>query len=64
MELHSYSSICLQARYLFELGIDLKRVEIISDDYEAIADTVRRLSNQHDLVFTSGGIGKQCCYHE
>ncbi|KAI8376851.1 MoaB/Mog domain-containing protein [Blakeslea trispora] len=45
------------AKYLFELGIDLKRVEIIPDDYEAIEETIKRLSSKHDLVFTSGGIG-------
>ncbi|KAG0181011.1 hypothetical protein DFQ28_004726 [Apophysomyces sp. BC1034] len=47
----------LNAKYLFELGIDLKRVEIIADDYSAIQETIRRLSTQHDIVFTSGGIG-------
>lgn len=31
---------------------------MIGDDYDAIAETVTRLSRQHDLVFTSGGIGK------
>ncbi|KAI9024461.1 MoaB/Mog domain-containing protein [Phycomyces nitens] len=45
------------ARSLFDLGVDLKRVETIPDDYEAIAETIRRLSSQHDIVFTSGGIG-------
>ncbi len=39
------------------MGVDLKRVETIPDDYEAIAETTRRLSSQHDIVFTSGGIG-------
>ena len=43
---------------MFDIGIDLKRVEVVGDDYEAIAETVTRLSSQHDLVFTSGGIGK------
>ncbi|KAF7730662.1 hypothetical protein EC973_001611 [Apophysomyces ossiformis] len=45
------------AKYLFELGIDLKRVEVIADDYSAIQETICRLSSQHDIVFTSGGIG-------
>ncbi|KAI8085919.1 MoaB/Mog domain-containing protein [Gilbertella persicaria] len=45
------------AKYLFELGIDLKRIETIPDDYEAIEETIKRLSSKHDLVFTSGGIG-------
>ncbi|KAI8339745.1 MoaB/Mog domain-containing protein [Chlamydoabsidia padenii] len=45
------------ARYLFDLGISLQRVEIVADDYVAISETVTRLSSQHDIVFTSGGIG-------
>ncbi|KAI8098805.1 MoaB/Mog domain-containing protein [Halteromyces radiatus] len=45
------------SRYLFDMGISLKRVEVIADDYDAIAETVTRLSSQHDVVFTSGGIG-------
>lgn len=35
----------------------MKRVETIPDDYESIAETIKRLSNRHDIVFTSGGIG-------
>ncbi|KAI9495795.1 MoaB/Mog domain-containing protein [Zychaea mexicana] len=45
------------AQFLFKLGIELKRVEVVSDDMDAIADSIRRLSNDHDIVFTSGGIG-------
>lgn len=53
-QLFTLSSI---AKYLFDCGIDLKRIEVVGDDYGAIAETVTRLSSQHDLVFTSGGIG-------
>jgi molybdopterin-biosynthesis enzyme MoeA-like protein len=35
----------------------LKRVETIPDDYDTITETIRRLSSQHDVIFTSGGIG-------
>ncbi|KAI9319754.1 MoaB/Mog domain-containing protein [Dichotomocladium elegans] len=45
------------AKFLFKLGIELKRVEVVGDDVEDIGSTVRRLSSMHDLVFTSGGIG-------
>ncbi|KAI9305352.1 MoaB/Mog domain-containing protein [Cunninghamella echinulata] len=45
------------SRFLFDMGVTLKRVEVIGDDYEAIAETITRLSSQHDIVFTSGGIG-------
>ncbi|KAI8971634.1 MoaB/Mog domain-containing protein [Mycotypha africana] len=45
------------AKYLFRLGIDLKRIETIPDEYDAIEETIKRLSSHHDFVFTSGGIG-------
>ncbi|CAO3612305.1 unnamed protein product [Cunninghamella blakesleeana] len=45
------------SRFLFDMGITLKRVEVIGDDYDAISETITRLSSQHDVVFTSGGIG-------
>jgi molybdenum cofactor synthesis domain-containing protein len=49
------------ARYLTRelraLGVTLARVEIIPDDAADIAATVRALSERHDLVFTSGGVG-------
>jgi molybdopterin-biosynthesis enzyme MoeA-like protein len=48
----------LTAKKLFHLGIDLKRIQVIKDDQEEIAETVRDLSKKYDLVFTSGGIGK------
>lgn len=38
-------------------GIDLQQVRIVSDDSDAIIDAVRSLSDDHDVVFTSGGIG-------
>ncbi len=38
-------------------GIDLKEVRIVSDDAPAIEAAVRALSQAHDHVFTSGGIG-------
>lgn len=47
------------AKFLFQMGIELKRIEVVGDDAEAIESTVRRLSSMHDFVFTSGGIGKE-----
>lgn len=42
---------------LTEHGIDLREVRIVSDDADAITAAVRALSDTHDHVFTSGGIG-------
>ncbi|WP_299951843.1 molybdopterin-binding protein [uncultured Ruegeria sp.] len=42
---------------LTKQGVDLKEVRIVSDDAPAIAAAVKALSDTHDHVFTSGGIG-------
>ncbi|WP_170789545.1 competence/damage-inducible protein A [Ruegeria lacuscaerulensis] len=42
---------------LTKQGIDLKEVRIVSDDAPAIESAVKALSDAHDHVFTSGGIG-------
>jgi hypothetical protein len=47
------------AKSLFDVGIELKRIEVVGDDKNDIAESVRSLSLKYDLVFTSGGIGKQ-----
>lgn len=43
---------------MFEQGVKLDRIEVISDSIEGIAETAQRLSKSVDYVFTSGGIGK------
>lgn len=45
------------AKYCFDIGIELQRVEIVPDVEEDIVESVRRLSGRYDLVITSGGIG-------
>lgn len=45
------------ARALDSIGIPLKIVTVISDDVEEITAEVLRMSQIHDVVFTSGGIG-------
>ena len=42
---------------LTEHGIDLREVRFIGDDADTITRSVRALSDAHDHVFTSGGIG-------
>ncbi|KKF97611.1 hypothetical protein CFO_g14 [Ceratocystis platani] len=38
-------------------GKELKRIEVIGDDEEEIAEAVSRMSSKYDFVVTSGGIG-------
>ena len=45
------------AERLGEQGIKLCEARVIPDIRQVIIDTVRLLSDQYDLVFTSGGIG-------
>lgn len=45
------------AKFCFSLGMNLKRIEVISDDEEEIIEAVRRMSDRYDFVVTSGGIG-------
>lgn len=45
------------ARRLYELGVDLKRVEVVPDDVDEIARAVRSASEGFDFVLTSGGVG-------
>ncbi|KAL0570644.1 hypothetical protein V5O48_011311 [Marasmius crinis-equi] len=45
------------AKYCFDLGIDLKRVEVIPDDEAEIIAASRRMVEQYDFVITTGGIG-------
>lgn len=45
------------AKYCFEHGIDLKRIEVIADDQAQIVEAARRMVGNYDFVVTSGGIG-------
>jgi molybdenum cofactor synthesis domain-containing protein len=51
------ANLAVLARELRRLGILLRRVVIVMDEVDAIADEVRELSAAHDWVFTSGGVG-------
>ena len=45
------------ASELRALGVDLQRILTIPDEIEVIAEETRKMSEAHDFVFTSGGIG-------
>ncbi|BGP37500.1 hypothetical protein JCM10450v2_001405 [Rhodotorula kratochvilovae] len=45
------------AKMLFDLGVELKRIEVIADDEDEIIEAVTRMHRNYDLVITSGGIG-------
>ncbi|RXK35414.1 molybdopterin binding domain-containing protein [Tremella mesenterica] len=45
------------AQYCFDLGIELKRIEVIADDEDEIVEAARRMTKIYDFVVTSGGIG-------
>ncbi len=42
---------------LRELGVDVRRISVVPDDAEIIAEEVASFSSQFDHVFTSGGVG-------
>lgn len=50
------------AQWCFNLGIQLKRIEVIADDEAEIVEAVRRMSDAYDMVVTSGGIGVSCSF--
>jgi molybdenum cofactor synthesis domain-containing protein len=39
------------------LGVDTRRISVIPDEVELIAEEVSRFSRAYDVVFTSGGVG-------
>lgn len=45
------------AKMLRALGIRLERVVMLPDEMEPLAREIRQLSADHDVVFTSGGVG-------
>ncbi|KAK0469184.1 MoaB/Mog domain-containing protein [Desarmillaria tabescens] len=45
------------AKYCFEHGIELKRIEVIADDEAEIIEASQRMVKNYDFVVTSGGIG-------
>ena len=44
-------------RELRALGVSVRRISVIPDEIDLIAEEVRAFSRDHDIVFTSGGVG-------
>src|SRR5216684_1550864 len=45
------------ARELRRIGVTLKRISVVPDEYQPIADEVAECARTHDFVITSGGVG-------
>lgn len=50
-------NVAVLAKELFRLGVELRRIIVCPDEIEVIAQDILRLSDEHDWVFTSGGVG-------
>ena len=44
-------------RELRTLGVEVRRITVIPDEVQLIADEVATFSRDYDVVFTSGGVG-------
>ncbi|MCC6954779.1 MAG: competence/damage-inducible protein A, partial [Deltaproteobacteria bacterium] len=44
-------------RRLAELGLSVRRIEVVSDDIQEISDALRKCCTDSELVLTSGGLG-------
>ncbi len=51
------ANVVVLARALRSLGVVFRRVVMVLDEIDVIAQEVRTLSATHDYVFTSGGVG-------
>jgi FAD synthetase len=51
------SNSAFLSRELRQLGVTLKRIVVIPDELDIIAETVREFHQHYDVVFTSGGVG-------
>jgi len=51
------ANVVVLARALRSLGIVFRRVVMVLDEIDVIAEEVRALSSSHDVLFTSGGVG-------
>lgn len=42
---------------LYNRGVVVKKISVVSDEINSIANEVKKFSQQFDVVFTTGGIG-------
>ncbi len=51
------SNAAFLSKELRGLGVSLRRILVVPDDLEAIADAIRTYREKFDVIFTSGGVG-------
>ncbi|MGM9999532.1 MAG: competence/damage-inducible protein A [Candidatus Bruticola sp.] len=51
------ANIVYTAKKFSEKGVVLAKVEIVPDEIDSIAESVKRLSQKYDFVITAGGMG-------
>ena len=51
------SNAAFLTRELRALGVSLRRILVIPDELDDIADAIRAYQPAYDIVFTSGGVG-------
>lgn len=51
------ANVVVLARALRSLGVVFRRVVMVLDEIDVIANEVRTLASSHDYLFTSGGVG-------
>ena len=51
------ANVIVMAKELFDLGVELRRIVVCPDEIPVIVRDLRELSQSHDVVITSGGVG-------
>lgn len=54
------------AKWCFDRGIEVRRIEVIPDDEDDIVEAARRMTSKYDFVITSGELAshrRRCSAH-